>query len=88
MSGSLFFSVYKGNFPNVTREAFKLRKDRVGKQIWKEIEAENELISETDCVWKPFNFQTRAVSKFDKGFPPARKKSVRICVKTFVISPL
>ena len=58
--GNFVFAVWNGNFPNVIRRIAKLRKDKMGQEIWTETQPENEKIDEMDLVWRPVNFQTRS----------------------------
>lgn len=51
-----FFAAYLGNFPQVVRDALKLRLNVKGDQVWKEVEPNTNNIGSIDFVWKPVNF--------------------------------
>ena len=51
---------YPGNYPQVIRDALKLRKNKEGKSIWQEIEPNTNAMMGIDFVWKPVNFQRQA----------------------------
>jgi hypothetical protein len=47
---------YLGNFPQVVRDALKLRKNKDDKTIWNEMEPNTNNMAGIDFVWKPVNF--------------------------------
>jgi hypothetical protein len=56
VDGPLYYAVYLGNFPQVVRDALKLRTDEKGQPLWIETEPNANNMMGIDFVWKPINF--------------------------------